>query len=121
MKAVVGLLVAAMLAFGSGCAKTDWIDRTLVTVDVTGTGQENWPDWEMGMSGDIGFDLEQRGSVVNGSLLLKQMGGTGDVSGPIEGTVAGDVFRFRDRRGNVEGELTLNGDEMTGLMSTAFG
>jgi len=26
-----------MLALGSGCAKSDWIGRTLVTVDVTGT------------------------------------------------------------------------------------
>ena len=31
----VGSLVAAMLA--SGCAKPDWIEQTLVTVDVTGT------------------------------------------------------------------------------------
>ena len=33
MKAIGGRLVAAVLAVGSGCAKTDWIDRTLVTVD----------------------------------------------------------------------------------------
>ncbi len=26
--------------------------------------------------------------------------GTGDLSGAIEGTVAGDVFRFKDTRGN---------------------
>jgi hypothetical protein len=37
MKAIVGLLVVVALVFGSGCAKQDWIDRTLVTVDVTGT------------------------------------------------------------------------------------
>jgi hypothetical protein len=37
MKLIVGLLAAVTLVFGSGCAKTDWIDRTLVTVDVTGT------------------------------------------------------------------------------------
>jgi hypothetical protein len=36
MKAILGLLVAAVLAVGSGCAKTDWIDRTLVTTDLTG-------------------------------------------------------------------------------------
>jgi hypothetical protein len=28
--------------------------------------------------------------------------------------VAGDVFRFRNTRGSVEGELTVGGDEMTG-------
>jgi hypothetical protein len=31
------MLTLAALAFGSGCAKTDWIGRTLVTVDVTGS------------------------------------------------------------------------------------
>ena len=35
MRAALGVLgVALMLA--SGCAQKDWIDRTLVTVDVTG-------------------------------------------------------------------------------------
>jgi hypothetical protein len=37
MKPIVCLLIAATLLFGYGCAKTDCIDRTLVTVDVTGT------------------------------------------------------------------------------------
>jgi hypothetical protein len=37
MKAIVGVLIAATLAVGSGCARKDWIDRTLVTEDVTGT------------------------------------------------------------------------------------
>jgi len=37
MKSIVCLLIASTLAVGLGCAKTDWIDRTLVTVDVTGT------------------------------------------------------------------------------------
>ena len=31
------MLVAVVLACGSGCAKPDWIQQTLVTVDVTGT------------------------------------------------------------------------------------
>jgi hypothetical protein len=36
MRLIVGLLAMVTLAFGSACAKQDWIDRTLVTVDVTG-------------------------------------------------------------------------------------
>ena len=32
MKAIVGVLIAATLLFATGCAKTDWIDRTLVTL-----------------------------------------------------------------------------------------
>ena len=37
--------------------------------------------------------------------------------GLFEGTVAGDVFRFRDTRNGMEGELTVSGDEMNGMMS----
>jgi hypothetical protein len=46
MKALVGILITATLVFSTGCAKTDWIDRTLVTVDVTGAWSgivEGWP------------------------------------------------------------------------------
>ena len=44
MKSIVYLLIVATLAFGSGCAKEDWIERTLVTVDVTGRGMEAWAE-----------------------------------------------------------------------------
>jgi hypothetical protein len=37
MKVIARVLIVAALAFSSGCARTDWIERTLVTVDVTGT------------------------------------------------------------------------------------
>jgi hypothetical protein len=107
MKATVGVLMAATLLLGSGCAKSDWIDRTLVTVDVTGT----WVGVE-GVSTDTSFDLEQQGSTVKG--VIRTTGTTQMTSaGPISGTVAGDVFRFRDTRGNVVGELTVSGDEMS--------
>jgi hypothetical protein len=42
MRTIAGLLLAATLAFGSGCARSDWIDRTLVTVDVTGVWDGSW-------------------------------------------------------------------------------
>jgi hypothetical protein len=116
MRAVTRVLIASALVFGTGCAQKDWIDRTLVTVDVTGT-------WEGSVGGSsYNFDLKQQGSTVKG--LLRYRGATtsvGDPSGPIEGTVGGDVFRFRDTRGSVEGEMTVNGDEMVGLISTSSG
>src|SRR5215813_11218712 len=37
MKIITCVLIAATVLFSSGCAQKDWIDRTLVTVDVTGT------------------------------------------------------------------------------------
>jgi hypothetical protein len=120
MKTIVGILIAATLLAGSGCAKTDWIDRTLVTVDVTGSWFGSVVVTSMGISPDVRFELAQQGSRVTGSLQLRAAG-TGDISGPIEGTVAGDIFSFRNSRGSVEGEMTVSGDEMTGHMSTSYG
>ena len=39
MNTIARVILVAVLAFGSGCAKPDWIEQTLVTVDVTGTWQ----------------------------------------------------------------------------------
>ena len=38
----------------------------------------------------------------------------GSLSGPIEGTVAGDVFSFRQTNEPLKGETTVSGDEMAG-------
>ena len=123
MKALIGLLIAATLVIGSGCAKADWIDRTLVTVDVTGV----WTGSHTGASSgallileNVVLDLTQHGSTVKGFLLVRGAGSQRE-SGPVEGTVAGDLFRFRSARGGLEGELTVNGDEMTGVTSSLSG
>ena len=115
MRTVTRLLIAAALTFGSGCAQKDWIDRTLVTVNVTGT-------WEGSMAEkglNFKFELEQQGSVVKGFVRYRGANPLpgGSTGGPIDGTITGDVFRFNDSRGTVEGELTVSGDEMTGVVS----
>jgi hypothetical protein len=117
MRTIKWLLLMTALVLGSGCAKTDWIDRTLVTVDVTGTwsGGETSPGGPY-VVGDVLFELDQKGAVVKG-VLRASRSGAGPLGGPIEGTVTGDVFRFRQTNGNVEGELTVSGDEMTGQMN----
>jgi hypothetical protein len=114
MRAVSRVLIAGVLCFGSGCASTDWIDRTLVTVDVTGT----WVG-RMGGGGsrDVVLELEQKGSIVKGLVKSPSAGGTGVSAGSIDGTVAGDVFRFRNSRGSFEAELTVSGEEMDGRAS----
>jgi hypothetical protein len=120
MRAVARVLIAGTLVFSAGCAKTDWIDRTLVTVDVTGT----WYGTAAGgtVGSEMWFELDQQGSTVKGLVRYRgPTGNIGELSGPVEGTVGGDVFRFRNMRGNLEGEMTINGDEMTGLVSTSFG
>jgi hypothetical protein len=106
MNLTARLLVAAILLFASGCAKTDWIDRTLVTVDVTGT-------WETVGSSTLRLELNQQGPNVTGYLRLTGFASTPG-SGPIVGSVAGDTFRFRQVNGSGEGEMTASGDDMTG-------
>ena len=113
MKSIVCLLMAAALVVGSGCAKQDWIDRTLVTENVTGT-------WSGSLSGagtgrELLLDLEQKGSTVKGSVLVSPAAGM--MADVIDGTIAGDAFRFRDSRGRLEGNLTVSGDEMAGQVS----
>ena len=41
-------------------------------------------------------------------------GSEGNLNGPVEGTISGDVLSFHDSRGHVVGQLQVNGDEMTG-------
>ena len=119
MRTFTGLLLATLLAMTAGCAQKDWIDRTLVTVDVTGA-------WSGLVGGEsvahakpaLLFELEQQGSTVKGSLRFTPGG-----NAELNGSVAGDVFRFRafGASGNtreVEGELTVSGDEMSGRIST---
>ena len=121
MKTIAGLFLSTMLAMGAGCTRTDWIDRTLVTVDVTGTWSGGTSSGTATATSEMSFELEQQGATVKGFLRLKKSGAVGDLSGPIEGTVAGDKFRFRNTRATVEGALTVNGDEMTGTTSTSLG
>ena len=108
----IGLLSLAAV----GCARSpDWIEQTLVTVDVTGvwrgdmaTSGSKFP-WEL--------TLQQVGSKVTGQLRQEINASS---SGPIEGRVNGDTFHFRTARG-ATGELHVNGDEMTGPGTAASG
>ncbi len=123
------MLIAAVLLLSPGCVKQpDWIESTLVTVDVTGV----WHGQASGMSGiptgtsagrltshDITLTLEQEGPRVKGSFML---GTPGRYSGPLEGRVGGDVLHFTVVGGTREvfrGELTVSGDEMEGAFGGA--
>ena len=122
MKTIARVLLAAVLACGAGCATPpDWIERTLVTVDVTGvwSGRAYIPHGTAGLIIDVRLELKQEGPRVKGSMRP-----SGSISwrsvdlappaGPINGTVAGDVFEFTETNGHITGRLTVNGDEMTG-------
>ena len=96
MKTIAGVLMLAVLICDSGCARTDWIERTLVTVDVTGT-------WNGSVGGQAGskrgwhslIELEQQASTVKGSIRLNLQGsasrGYGTMPRLIDGTVAGVI------------------------------
>ena len=54
--------------FASGCAQKDWIDRTLVTVDVTGT----WRATNITNGIVVQLELEQQGATVKGVMHLSR-------------------------------------------------
>jgi len=63
--------VFVALVFASGCAQKDWIDRTLVTVDVTGV-------WSGSLRGaqaprDVQLELKQEGSKVTGTMVASRI------------------------------------------------
>jgi hypothetical protein len=97
----------------AGCARQDWIDRTLVTVDVTGTWSGYIKGTSTGGSREVTFELRQEGPKVTG--VVNGIGFHGrELSGPIEGSIAGDRLEFRRPNSTFRGAMTVNGDEMTG-------
>ena len=114
MRAVLGVIAAA-LVFASGCAQKDWIDRTLVTVDVTGVW-EGTQAGTIGAGGIIVFVLQQQGPKVTGEIrnLYTWPMPTAE-STPIQGTVNGDTLSLHEVSGQpLRVVLQVNGDEMTG-------
>jgi len=109
------LALVTTMALTSGCAKPDWIQDTLVTVDVTGV----WIGSTVRGDREVQLALEQQGPKVKG--LFRPLGPALGVfpwsEGPIEGTVAGDVFSFRLTNSTASGEVTVSGDEMKGSVS----
>ena len=117
VKRTAWLAMSVLVLTSSGCARPDWIEQTLVTVDVTGVWRGTFV--RGGGGGSMELTLQQSGTKVTGQLT-----GTIQlhaVDGPIEGTVNGDMFRFRGVRSVATGELQVNGDEMTGSGATQYG
>jgi hypothetical protein len=113
MNTIARVMLVAVLALGSGCAKPDWIQQTLVTVDVTGAWSGDCIRGGAGgiPGGIIEMTLEQSGTKVTGQTRTSPSRSWG-----IDGTINGDVFRFSTQAG-VSGELQVRGDEMGGQVS----
>src|SRR5712691_1562381 len=116
MKTIVEALIVATLAIGSGWARPDWIESTLVTVDLTGVWQGAFTRGGAYGPGTITLTLQQGGSKVTGQVLHTSSQLVG--SRTVEGTINGDMFRFRTQDGRVTGELQVSGDEMKGASDT---
>lgn len=118
LAALLAVLLVAPLLLGLGCAKTPWVDRTVITEDVNGVwlGFMARPNGEPMVNGQLRLELQQRASRVTGSVYASSswLGSKGQPSLPIEGSMADDVLTFKDERSIVIGELTVSGDEMTG-------
>jgi hypothetical protein len=115
LRRIVRGLAATLLVVGAlGCAqRTDWIQGTLVTVDVsglwrgrltvaTGTGGLG------GIGGEMELTLTQHGLKVTGEGRIRAD------RVRIEGTVRGDVFSFSELGGRLHAQATVAGDEMSG-------
>ena len=121
MKPIAWVIFVVVLAFGSGCAHSDWTMGRLFTVDVTGVwyGELRTSVHRM----ELSIDLKQEGSLVDGSLLGKGFVPAllRDVAGPVEGTVSGERVELRRTDGPLRAHMTVSGDEMTGQADTGFG
>ena len=102
-----GVLVLALLVLvAPGCVqKSDWIEGTLVTADVSGVWRGLPSSF---VPGDMEMSLTQRGAKVTGDARL----GASKIR--IEGTVRGDVLSFSEPGGRLIAEATVTGDEMSG-------
>ena len=104
--------MATLLTMTAGCARTDWIDRTLVTVDVTGS-------WVLSPDENLWLELKQEGAKVTGSYRWTGWWANEDRGGPLEGTLNGDALQFKQIMGaSLQAEMVVNGDEMSGRLQT---
>ena len=69
---------------------------------------------------EVRLELDQQGSKVTGYFrALPPYPPSGLVDGPVEGTVAGDVFTSKQTNGILAGETIINRDEMRLTMTAS--
>jgi len=111
LKARRWLQIGLVLVIAVGCAqRADWIEGTLVTVDVAGVwkGRALIGGTSGGTSGDFELALTQRGAKVTGDGRIRAE------KFRVEGAVRGDVLTFNEPAGRLHGEARVTGDEMSG-------
>jgi hypothetical protein len=109
----IQLSIVLLFVIATGCARRDWIESMLVTVDVTGTWSGEVKQVRGTVRGRAELTLEQVGPNVKGLMTLTspiQAANRRDM--PVEGNVNGDVVRLSGIDGNLE--LVVKGEEMSG-------
>jgi len=111
-----GLLVVALMVLGlAGCAGSGSMQQAPPSVDVSGKWQGNWVARQQGQGGgQIELNIKQTGSKYTGNLLITGAGN--DPSGLTEGYVTANRVEITLPAG-ATGYLTVNGDEMSGLIA----
>ena len=109
------LIAAAILLTGSGCAsRPAVVEETILFRDLIGT-------WRSSEGELVQLTLMQQGSNISGTLLTVAGSNNLGSEALIDGTVTGNVFRFKQAAGgiSIEGQMTVNGNEMTGELRNA--
>jgi hypothetical protein len=102
-----------MLMGLAGCAAS--MQQAPPTVDVSGKWQGDWVARQQTQGGgQIQLDIKQTGAKYSGNLLIT--GAPNDPSGLTEGYVTGNRVEITLPAG-ATGYLTVNGDEMSGLIA----
>jgi hypothetical protein len=118
MKLKGWLLIGLVLAIASGCAQRgDWIEDTLVTVDVAGRWAGKWSGGSAARAGESEgeFDMTVRQTGAKATGDVKVTGRDSHLwNGPIEGTVSGDRLKFSRPDGQLRGEVVVAGNNMYG-------
>lgn len=104
--------LAALILMTAACATTP---AAAPTVDVTGAWRGRAQSSST-LAFDMVLQLQQDGARVTGELRSAM----GSRSGALEGTVSENYFSWRLLNGRSGGEMTVNGDDMTGY-STSYG
>src|SRR5262245_49059459 len=110
---MASLILALTVLAGAACARKDWIDQTLVTVDVTGIWEGQRSQHHGPGGGGLELTPEQKGAKVVGTSRGSGGGSIYNVE-TIAGTVRGDTLKFQDKRAAFPGELQIGGDDMAG-------
>ena len=119
-RTISGLAAVTILLLLVGCARSDWIESTLVTVDVGGAWSGEWLGSGGGHNGTLNLTLKQSGSKVSGDVTIAAARFLG-TRRTVTGNIGGDRVTLSQEDGEWRFELTVNGDEMSGTASNFLG